>query len=227
MSETTEMRPGLSELKLQAEAMGEHDEKSLRRSFILKMVVLVFITAYMGWAYVSLRPVDAKLVVFIAEEKIYEFLPSAKAQMKERLTRMAPRVVDDVGNEALKNLPRLGKAAQETARTILNDLSTDLQKDMIGWLSEFISENKAVIDDQFPGISSYEKITLLRQMIIEDTQDSITGVSDEIGLSLSAHPLTKQLRRLVQAKDLTDKEKLQQEVLGLWYLLVQQKLKEF
>jgi hypothetical protein len=73
-------------------------------------------------------------------------------------------------------------------------------------------------------MSSYDKITTMRRFVLDDTQAALDGMSYEIGGAVKSHPFTTQLQRLAQGKDLTPKEKLQREVLALWYVLVQKKI---
>ena len=106
------------------------------------------------------------------------------------------------------------------------ELSGPLEKDFSAWLSSFIHETRDILDEMFPGISSYEKITRLRQYVLEDFRDVLQGIGDEIGDSLEGHSFKQQLRRLAAGKNLTEKEKLQRDILAIWSVLIRNKLSE-
>ena len=44
--------------------------------------------------------------------------------------------------------------------------------------------------------------------------------SYEIGDSIKGHSLIGQMKRLVAGKNLSEKEKLQRDVMAMWYLLI-------
>ncbi|MEW5723468.1 MAG: hypothetical protein AB1896_10200 [Thermodesulfobacteriota bacterium] len=226
MAEISALQGSLSELKTKVFEMAGYEERHLRWALVIKLCFLAFVAAYLGWAYASFKPVDAEFLVFMAQERINEALPEAKDQMKTRLVRMAPTAIDQVGQEILKKLPELGPQAEKAAQKILNRLGDDLEKDLLAWMSEFISGQKAVVDEMIPQGSSYEKITTLRRYLVADTQDALSEVNYAVSTAMKKHPFMAQLRRLAQGRDLTPTEELQREVLALWYLLVQQKLDE-
>jgi hypothetical protein len=97
-----------------------------------------------------------------------------------------------------------------------------LEKDFSAWISSFTHETKKVTDEMFPGVSSsYEKITRLRKFVLEDFQDGIQEMSYQIGDSIKGHSLIGQMRRLVPGKGLIEKEKLQRDVMAMWYLVIE------
>lgn len=221
-----EIRSAINQTGSLAREMTGRDEKHLRWALGTKVVLLAFVAIYMGWAYSNFRLVDADLFVITAQQKFYEALPEAKARMAEQLKRLAPTVVNQAGEEVIKTIPRLEKEIETAAQRALLEWTDPLQKDFTAWLSSFIHETRAVLDDMFPGISSFDKITRLRQYVLEDFHEVLKGIGDEIGDSLGGHSFSQQLRRLALGKNLTEKEKLQRDILALWSVLIRNKLAE-
>ncbi|MBW2149790.1 MAG: hypothetical protein JRI22_22590 [Deltaproteobacteria bacterium] len=209
-----------------AREMAAHDERHLRWALGVKVILLAFVVIYMGWAYSNFRLLDADLFVITAQQKFYESLPEAKARMADHLKRIAPSVVDQTGDEIVKNIPLLEKQIETAAQKILLELSGPLEKDFSAWLSGVVHESKAVLDDMFPGMTSYEKITRLRQYVLEDFQMVLESIGYEIGDALGGHSVRQQVKRLVVGKNLTEKEKLQRDILAIWYVLIRNKLSE-
>ena len=206
--------------------MASRDEKHLRWTLGIKVVLLAFVAIYLGWAYSNLRLVDADLFVVTAQQKFYESLPEAKILMANQLKQMAPSIVDQAGEQVIKNIPRLEKQLETSSQKILLELSGPLEKDFTAWLSSFIHDTRGVLDDMFPGMSSFDKITRLRQYVIEDFRDVLKGIGDEIGESLEGHSFRHQLKRLIAGKNLTEKETLQRDILVIWSMLIRGTLSE-
>jgi hypothetical protein len=210
-----------ADLKKEAATMADYDEKHLKWTFYIKVGLALFIAVYLGVLYVNLKPVNAQFLVFMAQERMTEALPEAKKSMADRLTRMAPGVINQVADEIMKNIPTLGQRVEKGTQAAVIRLGDQVEADLAGWMSEFIKEKKKVVDEMFPNMTSYEKITALRQYVIEDSREALKGVGTEVGENLKDHELTMGLRRLAYASDLTAKEKLQREVIALMYVLVQ------
>jgi len=211
----------LTKVKTQALEMAARDEKHLRWALGIKLVLLAFVAIYLGWAYVSFRVVDADFLVVVGQQRFYEALPTLKSQGAKRLASMAPSLIDQVGDALLDAIPKLQKDLEANIKKILLEEAGPLEKDFSGWLSSFTYETKKVMDEMFPGVSSsYGKITRLREFVLGDFQDGIKEMSYLIGDSIKGHPLIGQMRRLVAGKDLTEKEKLQRDVMGMWYLVI-------
>jgi hypothetical protein len=212
----------LTKVKSQALEMAAVDEKHLRWALGIKLVLLAFVAIYLGWAYVSFRVVDADFLVVVGQQKFYEALPTLKSQTAKRLANMAPVLMNQTGDMILDAIPKIGENLEAHIKKILLEKCGPLEKDFSAWLSSFIYETKKVIDEMFPSASSsYEKITRLRTFILEDFQEGIEEMSYEIGDSIKGHYLTGQMKRLVAGKDLTEKEKLQRDVMATWYLVVE------
>jgi hypothetical protein len=209
-----------------AREMAGRDEKHLRWALGVKVVLLAFVAIYLGWAYSNFRLVDADLFVITAQQKFYDALPEAKARMAQQLKRIAPAVVDQAGEEMIKTIPRMEKQIETSAQRALLEWTDPLQKDITTWLSSFIQETKAALDDTFPAMSSFDKITRLRQYVMEDFRDVLKGIGDEIGDALGGHSFGQRLRRLVAGKNLTEKEKLERDILAIWSVLIRNKVAE-
>lgn len=223
----------LTEVKTQALEMATRDEKHLRWALGMKLVLLAFVAVYLGWAYVSFRVMDANFLVVVGQQKFYEALPTLKSQTAQRLANMAPSLMNQTGEAILDAVPKLRKNLETNIKKILLEKGRPLERDFSAWLSTFTYETKKVVDDMFPdGSSSYEKITRLRKFVLENFQDGIEVRSYEIGNSIKGHSLIGQMKRFAAGKNLTEKEKLQRDVMALWYLLIEKylsglSLKEF
>ena len=224
----------LVKVKSQVQEMAKHDEKHLRWALIIKILLLVFIAGYMLWAYGKFRIVDADLLVVAGQQKFYEALPDLKSQMIKRLNALAPSVINQTSDALIKGVPNIEKQIEATAKSTLLKYSDVLQKDFTAWLSTYIHETKSVIDEMFPGedISSFEKLTRFRKYLIEDLKGGVEVVSYQIGDSLREHTLAPQMKKLLEGEGLTEKEKLQRDILAIWYLLIERyvsdiDLKEF
>ena len=204
--------------------MVRHEKKQLHWSVGLKVVLLVFICIYMGWAYANVAKVDADLLMYMAREKINESIPAAKTEMVNRLSEVAPSVIDQLSEGLLDNVPTMEKNLETAAKAALIDLVTPLEEDFIRWLSGYISTVKTTLDEMIPYGSSYEKITMMRKYALDDLRAFIEGISYEIGDSVRKSSFMPELRRLADGKDLTEKEQLQRDIIALWYVLVKKKL---
>jgi hypothetical protein len=212
----------LTKVKSQALKMAAGDEKRLRWALGIKIVLLAFVAIYLGWAYVNFRLVDADFLVIVGQQKFYEALPTLQSQTSKRLASMAPGVMSQTGDVILDSIPKIAENLEASIKKILLEKYGPLEKEFSAWLSSYIYETEKVMDEMFPGVaSSYEKITRLRKFILEDLQDGIEVMSYEIGDSIKEHSLTGQMKRLVAGKDLTEKEKLQRDVIATWYLVVE------
>ena len=215
----------LTEVKTQALEMATRDEKHLRWALGTKLVLLAFVAIYLGWAYVSFRVVDADFLVVVGQQKFYETLPTLKSQGAKRLASMAPSLMNQAGEAILDAIPKVEKTLETNIKKILLEEVGPLEKHFSAWLSSFTYETKNVIDEMFPGVSSsYEKITRLRKFVLEDFRDGIEVMSYEIGNSIKGHSLIGQMRRLVAGENLTEKEKLQRDVMAMWYLVIEKYL---
>ena len=221
---THQVEASVSQVQNQVREMLAGEEKNLRWALIIKLIVLAAVALYLPWAYSAFRPVNSDFIVFVAQEKIQEALPQAKTQMAGRLTRMAPAVVDQVSSQVVKNLPQVEQGIEAAAKSALLNLSESHEKELVGWISEFMLAKKQMIDEMFPNMSSYQKISTMRQYVLDDCRKAIEGVSEEVGDKIEGHSFTQQLRRLALGRNLTEKEKMQREILALWYVLVQKKI---
>ena len=97
----------LVKVKSQIQEMAGHDEKHLRWALGIKIVLLAFITIYMGWAYVNFRIVDADLLVVAGQQKFYEALPDLKSQMINRLNALAPSIINQTSDALVKGVPKI------------------------------------------------------------------------------------------------------------------------
>lgn len=211
-------------VKEQVHEVISHDEKHLRWALGIKLILLVFIAIYMGWAYANFRILDADLVVVSGQQKFYEALPELKSEMVNRLSKMAPSVIDQAGDEMLKAIPKLERQLEITAKRTLLGYANLYEKDLIKWLNQYIQETSTSIDEMFPGLPSYEKLTRFRDYILEDLKVGLEVVGYQIGDSLREHSLVPQLKHFMMGEDLTEKEKLQRDLLGIWYLIIQNQL---
>lgn len=214
----------VSRLEQKLKTITAQEEKHLRLAIYVKVILLAFIAIYLGWAYSNIRILDADLLVVSAKEKIIETLPDAKAKMKERLILMAPNIINQVGDGILENIPKLEQNIEDAAKKTLISYADPLEKEVTAWMSELLKETKSVTDEMFPGMSSFHKITLMRKYVLEDLSDSLKAVSYEIGDSIREQGFIDRLRRLVKGRNLTEKEKLQRDILALWYVLVERKI---
>jgi hypothetical protein len=204
----------------------KREEKEARMGLIVKAVILAFIMLYLGYAYTSFRTVDAQTLVWTAQERVKEALPEAKQQMKERLTAMAPEVVDQVFETIIKETPAVADGVEQTVKTAMTGYMDEAEEEMLVWFGEFIREKRMLLDEMFPNMPAYQKITKLRQFVVEDVEAALEGVGDTIGRGIADHEFTRQLSRLAAGENLTEKEELQRDILAIWYILVQRKLQE-
>ena len=200
----------------------KHDENHLRWGLGIKIVLLAFVVAYMSWIYSNLRTVDAEFLVVVGQQKFLEELPTLKSQVELRLSHMAPSLMNRTGETVMEAIPTLRKNLEATIKETLLEKGGPLEKHLSGWLSSFTHETQKVTDEMFPGFSSYDKITKLRKYILEDFKDGIEEMSFEIGDSIGKHSFIGELRRLAEGKNLTEKEKLQRDIVAISYLLIDQ-----
>ena len=215
-------------VKSQVQEMAAQDEKHLRWALGIKIVLLVFVAIYMGWAYVNFRTVDAELLVISGQQKFYEALPDLKSQMINRLNALAPSLINQTSDALIKGVPKFERQLETTAKRTLLKYSDVLQKDFAAWLSTYIHESKSVVDEMFPDtdISSFEKLTRFRKYIIDDFRDGVEVVSYQIGDSLREQTLVPQMKKLLEGKGLTEKEKLQRDILAISYLLIERSVSD-
>ena len=214
----------LDDLISQVRVMTDYDEKHMRRTVLIKIVVILFILGYLTWIYTNLRTIDANLVVFSAVERVNEAIPTIKEKMVAQLQSMAPGVIDQTGKEIIANLPDFRKNVQENVKILLTNYSDSVEKDVKAWSAQFVTESKAVINELEPEGTSFEKITKVRSYIFDELKGSMQNLSTEIGSQIGGHSLIPNLKHLLYAKNLSEKEKLQRDVIALAYLLVEMNL---
>ena len=212
-------------VKDQVREMISLDEKHLRWALGIKLILLVFVIIYMGWAYANFRILDAELLVVSGQQKFFEALPELKSEMVDRLGRMAPTVIDQAGDEMLNSVPKLQRQLEITAKRTLLSYANPLEKDLIKWLNQYIQETKTSIDEMPPGLSSYEKLSRFRDYILEDLKVGLEVMGYQIGDSVREHSIVPHLKHFIMGKDLTEKEKLQRDLLAIWYLIIQNQLR--
>lgn len=217
----------VSELWLRVKTLTRQDEKNARAVLIVKVCLLVFITGYLSWIYTCIKPIDAKMIVTTVKEQIHASLPDAKIKVRQQLTSIAPSVVDEVGDETLRQLPTLARNAENLISIAMIDYTRGFEEEMSLWFKEAIREQQETIKITFPDMSSQEQLNALRDYVIDDTREALKTMNLEIGNNMKRHPFTKQLQYLAQNENLTAKEQLQREVIGLWYILVQRGLQDY
>ena len=217
----------VSELWLRVKTLTQQDEKNARAVLIVKVCLLVFITGYLSWIYTCIKPIDAKMIVTTVKEQIHASLPDAKIKVRQQLTSIAPSVVDEVGDETLRQLPTLARNAENLISIAMIDYTRGFEEEMSLWFKEAIREQQETIKITFPDMSSQEQLNALRDYVIDDTREALKTMNLEIGNNMKRHPFTKQLQYLAQNENLTAKEQLQREVIGLWYILVQRGLQDY
>ncbi|MFH1349526.1 MAG: hypothetical protein ABII26_01190 [Pseudomonadota bacterium] len=201
----------LARCRSRAKEMAQHQEKRLHWVLGIKMVILAFIVIYMAWVYISLRKVDAEFFVKTGQEKFLEALPALKTAMVARLREMAPSVTSKVGDEILNGLPQVEKNLQTMVRNALLDVSELIARDLSDWLSSFIHATKADMDRMYPDSSSYEKLTRYRKHLLRNFIDGMEVI-------------VFQLNRFLEEGGLTEKEKIQRDIIAIWYLLLQNQI---
>ncbi|MEW6262766.1 MAG: hypothetical protein AB1641_06780 [Thermodesulfobacteriota bacterium] len=220
------IRANTDQLRGQILKLIGQEEKHLRLTIYVKVILLAFVIIYLGWAYSNVSILDADLLVLSAKEKIVDILPQAKDKMKERLAQMAPGIINQVGDGILESIPKLSQSLEDQIKKTLLSYADPVEKDISGWLSEFVTETRAITEEMFPGRSSYEQITLMRTYILEDLSEALKGVSYEIGDSVRDVGFTEQLRHLVRGKNLSAQEKLHRDIIALWYVIVERKISD-
>jgi len=158
-----------------------HDEKQLIGAIAIKMCLFVFILFYMGWIYTSFLKVDAGLVVFAGSEKAKETLPDVNRELIKHLNKIAPDVVAQSSEEILKNLPTMEAQVEALIKDTLTEQMDLVEQDLSVWISSHIYESKNRIDKMFPNTkSSYKKVTLMREYIIDDFKKGFAQMNDQV-----------------------------------------------
>jgi len=201
----------LVRLKDRMQTMTRQEERRLRWTLGIKCFILLFITVYMGWVYMSLRHVDADFFVNAGRHKFYAALPELKAAMKARLTQMAPDVVNQAGHQFLRSIPRMEDRLQASGKEAMVKLSEAVERDLGAWISNILQRSKLEMDEMFPGMSSYEKLTRYRQYLLKNFSGGIELI-------------IQRLHHFLGRKDLTIREELEQDILGIWYLILQEQV---
>lgn len=207
------VRDRLAERRPLAQQMAGQAEKRLRWALGIKVVLLAFIFIYMGWIYASLRTVDADFLVIAGQQRFHESLPSVKAAMVDWLTKMAPSFVNQAGNEVLRGVPKMEAQFETLGKNTILKVSGTLEKNLTAWLSSLIHDTKGEMGKLFPGMSSYEQLTRYRSHILHDFQDGIEVI-------------IFQMHRFMAKEGLINKEKLQRDIIAIWYLVLQNQIAE-
>lgn len=202
------------------------DEKRLKRGVIIKGIIAVIIAGYLGVLAAYSKDIDPEAIMYSVRGTLESSIPDVKKRMVSHLSAQAPMVIDQAGRQLLDNMPGFEQSAESAAKMALANLGDPLERDLTLWLTQYIKDSKAFIDDAYLGRSSYEKITELRRVVFGEARVAIEGASYTIGENLKDHQFTKDLHRLVYAKDLNKKEILQRDILAIWYVLVQKKMDE-
>ena len=207
------VQDGLANVKSLAHQMANQDEKHLRWALGIKVVLLAFILIYMGWSYANLRTVDADFFVSAGQQKFHESLPELKVSMIDWLTKVAPSVVNQAGDDVLRNVPKFEKQLETIGKSTILRIRGSLEKEITAWLSTLIHDTKAEMEEMFPGMSSYEKLSRYRNYVLDDFKDGI-----EVIIS--------QMHRFLAEEKLIKKEKLQRDIIAIWYLVLQNQIAE-
>ena len=205
------VQDGLANVKSLAHQMANQDEKHLRWALGIKVVLLAFILVYMGWSYRNLKTVDADFFVSAGQQKFHESLPELQASMVDWLTKVAPSVVNQAGDDVLRNVPKFEKQLETIGERTIIKISGSLEKEITDWLSTLIHDTRGEMEEMFPGMSSYEKLARYRNYVLDDFRGGI-----EVIIS--------QMHRFLAKEKLAQKEKLQRDIIAIWYLVLQNQI---
>jgi len=218
---TAEFRDTFNRTKSMVREIIANDEKQLIWAVGIKLVLFAFVLFYLGWIYTNFLRIDADLVVLAGSEKAKETLPIVKDRLVKHLNKIAPEIVDQSSEEVLNNLPVMGQEMESLLRKTISGQMDILEKDFSMWLASYIHTSKKQTDEMFPNISSsYEKMTLLRKYLIDDLHVGFDQMNTQVSDTLKDHQFTSKLNRLAFGHNLTEKEKLQRELLAIWYVLI-------
>ncbi len=222
----SELIGNLTGLRQEIKEIADKDKKSLKLWFFIRCGLLAFFILYLGFAYGQFRQVDAESLVDAASVLLVESLPDLQKQANQHLEKIAPDLVNGVSNELLHGLPGLADKVSSVVTEIIGQYNDEFEQNVSKWLADYVRQQREQLADMSPGLSSYDTIVALRNHAMEESTSTITMLASESSTNIDDHPLLGELQHLLTGQNLSKREKMERDIIALWYLLAQRSIDE-
>jgi hypothetical protein len=197
----------------------EHTRASrgvLVKSLVGALLVLV-VLGYLGWVYSFVRTFDADFATVVARERLLDMYGVQMTALTAHLDKNAASIVD-AGKAVLLRTPahlrlRLEAEVEKQLRPRIGQLEDELVKRF----REALEQKKAALDQAGPG-SYEERFDALLDHALETYKGIVKDALDHMykDYKLELDRVHDYLRDLQSGKDLTEKQRLQKELIETW-----------
>lgn len=204
------------------------DENSLRTQVWVKIVLILFVMAYMSWVYVQVGRMDAQFVVEAARGVFATHIDAYKAETIRSLKSSAPTTAKELAAHVQKSVPQWSKALFSYLDGAMKHASGELDKEMDAQITVMIDEEKKQVDAKLPNASPAEKEAKLKEAVIARLSKTTSGLlhAVQVQYGKDLNKLTAELDRLQKNQGLSTKEKYQREALACWVKLIKIQIKK-
>jgi len=198
-----------------ASAIGS-TRRAIRTHTLLGVAVIGVLVGWGRWLYASVSQIDASYVASYARERVETGLPSAQDLFADHLRRAAPTVV----NRALEHLLYAPTALSQRLQRMFEDevdrLGAGLEVELADRMRADIGAARRQLDTRMAGIGDRERVDFLAREFVSDYRRNVERVLHHHAgpFADSMDTLRRDLDRLGHGRGLTERERLQREILA-------------
>ena len=161
--------------------------------------------------------IDAHALTEYGRHEVEKQLPGGRENLKAQLEAAAPNLVAQLVRELTDAVPELRPLILESLDHKLGAITAEFEKQLLRQMETAIRENKAKIDQAFPGASEAEQIGRLMKLITERFNENVALALDGLYPQYveQIDRVRIHLERLsgTPASQLTPKERTQKELI--------------
>lgn len=203
-----------------------HQERIGRRARVEIVVVfglLTFVFLYMAYVFSWVKKLDAEWVVTVAATEVEAALPALKTNLTDFALQKAPDVVE-AGKEILLKLPaELRKEGEAILRQRIREELQGAERRLNDALQVALKEQLELLDSTAPpGTSEEQKLDMLLENVMAAFREKMSMFTEEMYVDYKNRidEVDRKFERLLTAKDLSEREKIQKELIQCWMVLV-------
>ncbi|MCK6482236.1 MAG: hypothetical protein HUU06_10290 [Planctomycetaceae bacterium] len=211
--------------RLLATVVADHEAaaRRTRASIVVLLLLNLFVVGYMTWIRSSLRKLDARELTLIAGQQAEARLPDLERDLGDFLVESAPAVTDR-GREILLAAPAAVREQMEVVleRRIREEIA-NLEQTFDAGFQAALEGRIADLRAAYPAGSDEARLHAFLDDVLSEYRIRMEAMIDSLYGSFRSEvqKLDAKFRRFQTARDLTEQEALQKEILEAWVVLVE------
>jgi hypothetical protein len=194
----------------------------MKRDIGILCAAFVILGLYGMYLYSFLDKLEAEALTRIAGTSFEDRLPDIKARLKEHAIRVAPEVLQNLKDALLKLPDSARRAVEKQLSEESKKLLAKAEAQMSVELTTITRASIETIEQGSPAKTPEERLHDVLAKSHDAYQEKMRVLVDTLyeDYAREAKQLNQTLEKLRQGKDLSEREKLEKELIEAWIVLV-------